>query len=76
MDKPNDFRPRWLAMKVSDRRALAAKLGQSYRYLQRLSGGFATPSLDLAMRLAKEMPGLDLAGFERAKELAGQRMKR
>lgn len=76
MDKPNDFRSRWLAMPVEDRRKLATKLGHSYRYLQRLSGGFAKPSLDLAMRLGKAMPGLDLAGFDRAAKLAGRRMKR
>lgn len=76
MNKPNDFRTLWLAMPVADRRKLADRLGHSYRYLQRLSGGFANPSLELAMKLSKAMPGLDLAGFARAAKLAGRRMKR
>ena len=77
MDKPNDFRTIWLAMPVPDRRKLAKRLGGlSYGYLQRISGGFATPSFALVQQMKKILPTMDLDGFARAAKGAGKRMLR
>lgn len=75
MDKPNDFRTVWLNTPVKDRRRVADQMGTSYRYLQRISGGFAKPSLDFALRLQKHFPTIDLAGFDRAVAMAGKRAR-
>ena len=75
MDKPHDFRPLWLAMPVAERRSIARELGTSYRYLQRISGGFARPSLAFALQLQQHFPTLDLTGFDRARAMAGKRMQ-
>lgn len=75
MDKPNDFRSLWLATPVSRRRDIAAALRTSYPYLQRIAGGFARPSLDMALQMAKHFPGMDLSGFHRAEAMAGKRVR-
>lgn len=75
MENPNDFRQLWLNTPVPDRRAIAHKMGTSYRYLQRISGGFAKPSLDFALRLQTHFPTIDLTGFDRAVAQAGKRAR-
>lgn len=74
-DQPNDFRPIWLAMPMLERHKLAKRAGVSYKYLQRMSGGFAMPSMDLATKLKKHIPTLDFEGFARAVKLAGRRVR-
>lgn len=74
MDKPNDFRSLWLATPVARRRAIVSKLRTSYPYMQRIAGGFARPSLELALRMANHFPGMDLSGFHRAEAMAGKRV--
>lgn len=70
-----DFREAWLGMSRQERESLAAKLGTSYKYLQKLSGGFGMPSLDFAEAVKQELPKVDLAGFARARQRAGQRAR-
>lgn len=70
-----DFRDIWLGMKKQEREALAARLGTSYGYLQKLSGGFGTPSLDFAQAIKCVLPKVDLAGFARARQRAGKRAR-
>lgn len=53
--------------------ALAAQIGTSYQYLQKLSGGFGMPSLTMAERLKQALPALDWAGYSRARAQAGRR---
>lgn len=67
------FRSIWLEMGRQERERLAARIGTSYNYLQRISGGFATPSLPFAVKLREELPGLDFTGFIKASEEAGKR---
>lgn len=76
MSNRNDFREIWLRMSREDRVALATKVGSSYAYLQRLSGGFKMPSLRFAQRLKLELPRMSMDGFERAAADAGKRAKR
>lgn len=73
MSNRNDFREIWLRMERADRVALAEKVGSSYGYLQRLSGGFKMPSLRFAQRLKVALPRMTMDGFERAAEGAGKR---
>ena len=68
-----DFRDKWLGMPTPDRHQLAARLGTSYKYLQKLAGGFGLPSLQFIAKLQEELPDLDPAGFLRAKADAGRR---
>lgn len=74
--KPNDFRPLWLGMTRIERERLVAKVATTYGYLQKLSGGFAMPSMAFAWRLKRVLPALNLAGFERATQEAGHRARR
>jgi hypothetical protein len=72
------FRDAWLGMPRTQRERLAAACGTSYRYLQKLSGGFGVPSVEFAHRLSvamKELTGeeLDIGGFVEAKMEAGRR---
>lgn len=68
-----DFRDIWLGMGRPERDALASKLGTSYKYLQKLAGGFGLPSLTFAEAIKRELPRVDLAGFSRARLRAGRR---
>lgn len=68
-----DFRDLWLGMPKQDRQSLADKLGTSYKYLQKIAGGFGLPSLELAQAIKDELPTVDVAGFIRAKQRAGRR---
>jgi len=71
-----DFRDIWLRMTRAEREALAAKAGTTYKYLQKLSGGFAVPSMAMAQRI-KDALGkrLDIDGFMKAAREAGRRRK-
>lgn len=69
-----DFRDAWLRMKRTDRVELATKVGTSYLYLQKIAGGFATPSLAMAQRIGEALgKKLDMGGYLRQRELAGKR---
>lgn len=68
-----DFREIWLGMRRPERMALADRLGTSYQYLQKLSGGFGMPSLAMAERLQQALPQVDWSGYSRAKAHAGRR---
>lgn len=70
-----DFRDIWLGMRRSEREALAGRLGTSYKYLQKLAGGFGMPSLEFAEAIKGELPRVDLAGFSRARRAAGRRAR-
>ncbi|CAB4159355.1 hypothetical protein UFOVP707_87 [uncultured Caudovirales phage] len=70
---PITFRDWWLASTRPQREAVGLKVDRSYRYLQKLSGGFARPSYPLLQDLKRAIPGLDDAGFEKAAQEAGQR---
>jgi hypothetical protein len=52
---------------------LAERIGTSYAYLQKLAGGFGTPSLEFAQRIKEALPKVDMEGFLRAKQGAGKR---
>ncbi|MBI5270664.1 MAG: hypothetical protein HY856_13415 [Burkholderiales bacterium] len=72
-----NFRDIWLRMKHDERVALAEKVGSTYLYLQKISGGFAVPSLALAQRLKGALgKRLALDGFLSEHELAGKRRPR
>lgn len=68
-----DFRDIWLGMTKPERLTLSERLGTSYKYLQKLAGGFGVPSLAFAQEMKNAMPDLDIEGFIRAKERAGKR---
>lgn len=68
-----DFRDKWLGMPTQDRHQLASRLGTSYKYLQKLAGGFGLPSLHFVSKLQEELPDIDPSGFMRAKADAGRR---
>jgi hypothetical protein len=63
-----DFREAWLGMDKRRRLDLVERLGTSYKYLQKLAGGFGTPSLRMAQAIKRELPKTDLDGFARARE--------
>lgn len=73
MSNRNDFREIWLRMERAERDALADRVGSTYAYLQRLSGGFKMPSLRFAQRLKVALPRMTMDGFERAAAGAGKR---
>lgn len=75
-----NFRDAWLGMPRPQREELASRCGTSYKYLQKLAGGFGLPSVEFAHRLheaLQEVLGrggeLDMAGFIAAKREAGRR---
>lgn len=78
-----DFRDAWLGMPRAQRDQLAQRMGTSYKYLQKLAGGFGLPSLEFAQKMREVLPEvlgdsrvtLDMAGFVRAKQEAGARAK-
>lgn len=70
----HDFRRIWLSMPVAQRHDLATNVGSTYKYLQKLAGGFGTPSMAFADRLRKQLPDLDYTGFQRARKSAGRRL--
>lgn len=70
---PITFRDWWLASTRPQREALAQQVNLSYRYLQKLSGGFSMPSRNLEKALKRLIPGLDCDGFEKAAQEAGHR---
>jgi hypothetical protein len=72
-----NFRDTWLRMKRAEREALAEKVGTTYKYLQKLSGGFAVPSMAMAQRI-KDALGkrLDIDGFMKASLEAGNRRRK
>lgn len=70
---PVTFRAWWLASTRLQRQAVADGVGVTYRYLQRMSGGFARPSYELMMALARQIPGLDVSSFEAETQRAGKR---
>lgn len=74
MDDEIDFRDIWLGLSDEDRRGLAKAVGSSYKYLQKLSGGFGMPSMALADKLKDVLPGMSMTGFRRAAAGAGRRM--
>lgn len=70
-----DFRDLWLGMPRPKREQLARRVGTSYAYLQKLAGGFGTPSLEFVQRMKVVLPKLDVEGFLRAKQQAGKRAR-
>jgi hypothetical protein len=46
---------------------MARRVGASYKYLQKLAGYFASPSLSLVTSMCKHYPELDVASFIKPK---------
>ena len=57
------FRELWLRMGTDERQEMARAVGTTYKYLQKLSGGFGTPSLVFAARMIEHYPVLTFEGF-------------
>jgi len=72
----DDFRDIWLRMDRDQREQLAADVMSTYKYLQKIAGGFGSPSRRLADRLKARLPRMTRVGFDRAIEQAGKRMQR
>jgi hypothetical protein len=68
-----NFRDIWLGMSVTDRRALASNIGTSYKYLEKLAGGFGLPSITMVERIRKHLPQVSNQGFIDAMLQAGHR---
>jgi transcriptional regulator with XRE-family HTH domain len=75
-----NFRSIWLSMKRPAREQLACAIGSSYAYLQKLAGGFGSPSMEFAKRLEDGLRklghegSLEIDGFIAARQEAGQRL--
>jgi transcriptional regulator with XRE-family HTH domain len=75
-----DFRSIWLSMKKQARQQLAEAAGSKYGYLQKLAGGYGMPSIDFVKKLEHGLhtlgidASLDIDGFVRARQEAGQRL--
>lgn len=57
------FRDLWLSLDRVERQRLADNAGTTYKYLQKLSGYFGTPSLRLVSQLKRHYPKLSFDGF-------------
>lgn len=61
--KIKTFRQHWLEADRATREQWAAKIGTSYKYLQKLSaadGKFGTPSVEFALKVHKAIPGVNI----------------
>lgn len=58
-----NFRDLWLSLPRAKREQLAHDAGTSYKYLQKLSGHFGVPSVQLIQRLKACYPRLTYEGF-------------